>query len=441
MADYRYRVIRIAAENVKRLEAVEISPAGAVTKIGGANAAGKSSTLDALWYAFGGRRVIPAEVIRRGEVRAEVRVILGGIDTTGTSADRVYIIERTWHRDNEIGEDIRSQIRVKVDIGDGQTAAVSSPQRFLDDIAGQLGIWDPHDFIRTLGPAQVALLVSKFCDADTVAALDVELEQMQHDRRRIRQEIGGSRQTLADIEAALGGEAAECPPDPLPELETARERRDNWDALQRRLEADARELVAAENDITERAAALETATARRDNIRRRLAENRPDPDTEPPAVTAAAYQSALAASTTRAAWLENHQRRSELAETLASDVESFELLDADIARLRGERAECLHVISDLVPGLIVAGEGKDTGLRYHDTALADCSSAEQIRIGVALAMASDPPLRIIRISDGSLMDPASMAQINELAVDNDFQIWIEVVGNDADIIIEEGRKL
>ena len=439
MADYHYKVIRIAAQNIKRVEEVEISPAGDVITIGGANAAGKSSTLDALWYAFGGRRVIPDEVIRHGEVRAEVRVVLGGT-ATGGSGDRVYIIERTWHRDDE-AEAIRSAIRVKVDIGDGNTAAVDSPQTWLDEIAGQLGIWDPHKFIRTLGPAQVAVLVSKFCDADTVAALDAELDQMQLDRRRLRQEIGGRRQTLADLETALGGEAAECPPDPLPELEAARAKRDEWDALQRRLEADARELITAENEITERAAALETATTRRDNIIRRIEDNRPAAEAEPPAVTADAYSAAVAASTARSAWQENAARRSSLADALAIDVDDFELLDADVARLRGERAECLHVISDLVPGLVVAGEGKETALRYNDTALADCSSAEQIRIGVALAMAADPALRVIRISDGSLMDPASLQTITELAAANDFQVWIEIVGADADIIIEDGRRV
>ncbi len=130
MAEYHYKIIRIAAQNIKRVEEVEISPAGDVITIGGANAAGKSSTLDALWYAFGGRRVIPDEVIRHGEVRAEVRVVLGGT-ATGGSGDRVYIIERTWHRDDE-AEAIRSSIRVKVALGDGNTAAVDSPQTWLD---------------------------------------------------------------------------------------------------------------------------------------------------------------------------------------------------------------------------------------------------------------------------------------------------------------------
>ena len=436
MAEYHYKVLRLSAQNVKRVEEVEITPAGDVTTIGGANAAGKSSTLDALWYAFGGRRVIPDEVIRHGEVRAEVRVTLGG-KTATPADDRVYIIERTWHRADEEDE-IRSQIRVRVDIGGGQYAAVSSPQTWLDDIAGQLGIWNPHEFIRTLGGAQVAMLVNKFCDADAVAAIDAELDQMEIDRRRLRQEISGRRQTLTDLDAALGGKDAECPPDPLPALETARELREKWNGLQRRLEADNRELVSAENEITDRADALQKATARRDNIRRRMDENREPASAEPPAVDAGIYEAALEAAALRKSWMDNAARRSALGDQLAMDCDDFELLDSDVARLRGERAEHLHTISDLVPGLVVAGEGAETALRYRDSALADCSSAEQIRVGVALAMAADPPLRIIRISDGSLMDPDSLKIVSELAAANDFQVWIEVVG-DADIIIEGGR--
>jgi hypothetical protein len=55
-------------------------------------------------------------------------------------------------------------------------------------------------------------------------------------------------------------------------------------------------------------------------------------------------------------------------------------------------------------------------------------------------MSSNPELRVIRIKDGSLLDPDGMAMLKTMAQENDFQIWIERV-TDMDpiaIVIEDG---
>ena len=49
------QILKLEAENVKRLKAVAIRPHGSVVKVGGKNGQGKSSTLDAIMYALGGK--------------------------------------------------------------------------------------------------------------------------------------------------------------------------------------------------------------------------------------------------------------------------------------------------------------------------------------------------------------------------------------------------
>ena len=51
------RIVGLVAENVKRIEVVELKPTGDVVEITGKNGSGKTSLLDAIWYAFllGGR--------------------------------------------------------------------------------------------------------------------------------------------------------------------------------------------------------------------------------------------------------------------------------------------------------------------------------------------------------------------------------------------------
>jgi hypothetical protein len=73
--------------------------------------------------------------------------------------------------------------------------------------------------------------------------------------------------------------------------------------------------------------------------------------------------------------------------------------------------------------------------------LDQASSAEQLRVSTAIAMSSNPELRVIRIKDGSLLDPDGMTMLKGMAKENDFQIWIERVA-DSDpiaIVIEDGN--
>ena len=73
------RIIRLAAENVKRLVAVEITPKGNVIEITGKNGAGKTSVLDSIWWALAGNRTHQAVPVRRGETEAVISLDLGDI--------------------------------------------------------------------------------------------------------------------------------------------------------------------------------------------------------------------------------------------------------------------------------------------------------------------------------------------------------------------------
>lgn len=49
------KIVSLTAENVKKLTVVEITPAGNLVQITGKNGQGKSSVLDAIWWALAGR--------------------------------------------------------------------------------------------------------------------------------------------------------------------------------------------------------------------------------------------------------------------------------------------------------------------------------------------------------------------------------------------------
>ena len=63
------KIAALEAENVKRIKAVEITPAPTgLTIVGGNNNQGKTSVLDAIAWALGGEKFRPAAAARDGSI-------------------------------------------------------------------------------------------------------------------------------------------------------------------------------------------------------------------------------------------------------------------------------------------------------------------------------------------------------------------------------------
>ena len=71
------KIVKLNAENVKKLVAVEITPSGEIVTISGKNGAGKTSVLDSIWWALAGTSNIQAQPIRKGQNKARIRLDMG----------------------------------------------------------------------------------------------------------------------------------------------------------------------------------------------------------------------------------------------------------------------------------------------------------------------------------------------------------------------------
>ena len=127
------KIVSLEVENVKRIKAVQITPTGELVVIGGRNAQGKSSCLDAIEMALAGKSAIPEQPIRRGSDSAYVLVTF----------DDGMTVERTFKGDN-------SYLVVKR--GDGTRAG--TPQALLDSLCSRIA-FDPLAFMRAK-PAEQA---------------------------------------------------------------------------------------------------------------------------------------------------------------------------------------------------------------------------------------------------------------------------------------------
>jgi hypothetical protein len=90
-----------------------------------------------------------------------------------------------------------------------------------------------------------------------------------------------------------------------------------------------------------------------------------------------------------------------------------------------------------VPG-ISFGDG---AILLNELPFNQASDAEQLRASVAIAMASSPALRVIRVRDGSLLDEDGMRLLGEMADKHDCQVWVESVRSDDKVgfVLEDGH--
>lgn len=139
-------VLALQGENVKRVKAVRIEPPAptGVVKVAGKNGAGKSSTIDLIMLALGGKDRQPALPIRKGATNA--KDVLELQDRSGAPVLRVT---RTW---TQAGTYLTVE-----DLADGRK--IAKPQDFLDRLVGAGLGFDPLDFVRQPAKRQVEQLL------------------------------------------------------------------------------------------------------------------------------------------------------------------------------------------------------------------------------------------------------------------------------------------
>lgn len=434
------KIVRLEAENFKILKAIQITPDGNIVTIGGNNDQGKSSILDAIWVALAGKAVAPAKPIRTGEEECRILLDVGE-----------YVITRKFR----LKEDGQFTDSVKVESGDG-TRRFNSPQGVLDALMGQIG-FDPFAFVKLKPDAQAELLLEMVplpIDLEDLAQQDAaDMENRRDLNREIRTldgQIAGipERTDLGDVpdRTALMNELATAA-DKNGEIERERARRDSELAIAIRLDAAAEDKRRDAQTRRDQAAQLineaETLEAAADEDHAAADAKRKDV-MDAPALQTPVNTEELRAKLTEADQLaglvEGQRRRASLIaerdeKQAKSDAYTKALDDRESAR-----QQALTEAKMPIDGLAfqINEKGKPVVL-YKGVPFDQAGTAVKIRASTAIAMAANPELRVLRISDGSLLDENSMRIIAEMAEAEDFQLWIEVVGTGGvGVVIENG---
>jgi hypothetical protein len=440
------KIINLTAENVKKLKVVDITPTDNFIQVTGPNGSGKTSVLDSIWWALGGKDGIQSVPIRKGAEKARIKLNLGSI-----------VVERKF-------TPAGTTLTVKNEEG----ASYPSPQAMLDDLIGSLS-FDPLAFARKDPKAQ-------YDELRTIAKVDVDLVALENlnttdfnARRDLNRDAKAKRAQADGITVAPG--TPETPIDEsdlIGQMEAAAAHNATLEQrkagrLQAQADAKAkkaegvrlREASAGERERTaERIADLEKqiAQAKKDGeasalkydneasaalnaagvIEKKIDEAPPLPDAVNVSELRAALDKAKLANTEIA----KRDRRKAIAEEAKALESKAEVLTRAMDARNEQARKALQSATMPVEGLtLAAGHVEYNGLPFEQG-----SDAEQLRVSISIAMAGNPKLRVIRIRDGSLLDENGLKLVAELAHEKDYQIWIERVGAaGVGIVMEDGE--
>ena len=387
------RIVQFTADNFKRLVAVDITPDGDIVVLSGANGSGKTSALDGIWAALGGKSACPDKPIREGADKAEVRLVL----------DNGLVVERTF---TEKG----TYLKVTAE---GGRQKFTKPQDMLDELVGKIA-FDPLAFSRMKPKDQVVELLN-------VVDVGIDLDAHERERQALYEKRAEANREVKRLEGALAG--------------------------QKRHEGAPAAVVAA-GDLAAEITEQEACNAKRERTLERLGE------IEAKVKELEAERMRLQGKLTEYKDVESlktqlanievdnemvraNGRYDQLNNEGCSARAAARELDLELKNHNAKKDHALAAAKFPVEGLSF----DDEGVTYNGIPFAQCASSEQLKVAVAIAMAANPELRVIQIREGSLLDRESFDVIAELAGAGDYQVWVEVVDETGDvgIVIEDGR--
>lgn len=406
------KIIKLQSENFKKIKAISIEPTDNMVVISGRNGQGKTSVLDSILVALAGKQKDIVKPIRDGELRSTITLDLGK-----------FIVIRTFKENAS-----------KLEIINKDGEFMTSPQTMLDELIGTLS-FDPLEFANKSQKEQRATLLQLInVDIDSFAAKRKHFYDYRH-------ETGIERKALPEFTISEIAEAERFATFPLTDVATlsaqlasAMTQNESFTNAQRRLDQISKDeesmgvrLIELKTQIEALERGLEALTEERKQLNT-IQFNGQDLEGMRAAIVNAD---------------ENNQRIRKAKETLVV-VKEIQQIDAEYNKFTAEIEKIDRDLQLTLEKAVMPIEGlgvSDDGVTFNKIPFAQLSTSEKLKISMAIAMAMNPELRVIRILDGSLLDEDNMAIIRQMAIDKDFQVWVEVVDSSGKvgICIEDGE--
>jgi predicted ATP-dependent endonuclease of OLD family len=423
------RIIRLTTENIKRIKALDITPGKFINRISGGNDEGKTSALDSILWCLTGTAKVPSQPVRKGAGKGKIEIDLGDIVVTrrfyeGGNRNGTLAIESKTNR-----------------------TRYQSPQALLDSFMGRVS-FDPLEFLRMKPEKQSEVLRS-------LVKLDVDVDALDaaHEAAYLRRREAKKDRDSLEIRRNAFGVPPGLPKEKVDETALVQELReastynDDIQRQQRQRNEDKGHREGLENDISENRrmiAELQEKIAQLEDEARQWTEKLEEVDADiaaweplPPLKDAAQLAAKITEARTINAGIDRRQQRDSYDDEINQLDKEIEALNATMEESENAKARAMSEAEFPIPGLAFG----DNEVIYEGFSFNQASNAAQIRASVAIGMASNPELRVMLIKDGSLLDTKSVNMIAEMAQEQDFQVFMEVVDTSGKvgIYIEDGE--
>jgi hypothetical protein len=410
------RIIEMQVDNIKGIRTANVHPTDDVVIISGKNGQGKSSLLDAMFLALAGGKAtrMVEQPIRRGETNATVKLDLGD-----------FTVTKMWTTSGSV-----------LDVRTKEGIQVPSQQEFLNKLTGALW-FDPLAFAGMKEKDQRAMLLD-------LVELPFDPEELAQQKAKVFEDRTDANREVKALQARLDAAPPPEPDVPDEEISTA-EVMKQYTIAQGVLQANENERLRharQEENVTALEARHDSLLEQLRLVKEELDKAREDlfhsegiqGSLEDPDLTIFETQLATAEETNVKVREKNAYRELHLEWQQADQVAKD--LDNQLKVITEAEREAIADAAMPIEGLGFT----EVGVTFNDTPFKDLSASEQLKVSVAMGMALNPTLRVMRVMDGSLLDSDAMAHIAEVAASNDYQVWIEVVSDSGDVgfVIRDG---
>ncbi len=391
-ATTKMRIIRMDIDAYKGIRAVTLKPNGQpLVTIEGKNGAGKSSVLDAVMAVFS-KGAGADKPIRDGFKAAKVRIDAGA-----------------FVADMKITPSGKS---IEVTGADGKP--IPRPSEFLTGLVGKL-FADPLAFIHLAPREQVALL-------QRLTGLDERFAEIDRRKREALDGVNGAERSLKLLDAQI----AAIPPVPAgPDepvssdqlraaLTKAREQAEKVRQAKTWLAGREQRVKALTEQIRALQAELAVVQGEIDGVQGQAALRAEMPDVADLERELDELAETNAAASTRATLKRLRAQRQEAEKERLENSRAVDAAEAD-------RRIALEAARLPVPGLTF----DEDGLRLDGIPFGQVNTAAQLRVGVVMALASNPALRLVLVRNGSLLDSDGFKALHYLMVEYDAQAIVE----------------
>jgi ABC-type cobalamin/Fe3+-siderophores transport system ATPase subunit len=403
------KVVQFTAENFKRLIAIDITPNEDLNEITGPNGAGKSSLIDCIPALFGGASEVPGVPIHLGEEKGRIKMSLGD------GPDKIeYWISKTFTKKNQKGI-------LKIEDASGNPIN-ESPQSFIDKIRSRIS-FDPLDLIEKTDKVELKKILFNVLGIN----LD-DMDRKEKDLRQQRESVGRDMKKAEAVYKAIEyyPQVKETEEIKVGDLSAKLSQAMNHNqSIENRKTVNAmlkEEGIKTRNRIEELQEELKKLENDLAITRDRYAKERELIAELEPINIDAINESISTIESTNSKIRSNANRKKAQAEfDIAKST--YDNLTTNIESIANERTALLKNAKWPIPGFSYS-EGE---LLYNSIPLDQVSDGDRLRVGLGIAMAQKPELRVIWTRRGSLIDSRNRAIIKEMIKDKEFQMFFEGV--------------